>query len=307
MSGFVRSMSICLKRAFRRVILASTVVVSLQACTTARAELYELDLHLHALAGDASDMFDAAANPVSEAPPGGALLPVMSAAKDARPGDDSKWSFTGTASNEPLWVLPKNNLGGRLYLGIGTEEISATDLAGSVTMRFVSLSGPAGGVFSVWNSGSSALTWANDPIPLITSTTGFGLPNALTIDANDHAHFNYGFTAPGLYNVTFEATATLADSFGGGTVRGIGTFKFGVFDNDAPYIFPAEGPYTFFEQNFDNAILGNGHMDLGIALKAVPEPSSVALAGLGVAGLVGAELRRRMRRQRKLASVAPQA
>lgn len=40
---------------------------------------------------------------------------------------------------------------------------------------------------------------------------------------------------------------------------------------------------------------------------AVPEPSSVVLAGLGVAGLVGAAVGRRMRRQRQQASVAPQA
>jgi hypothetical protein len=57
------------------------------------------------------------------------------------------------------------------------------------------------------------------------------------------------------------------------------------------------GPYVFFGNTFDNYIYGDGHVDLGVALAPVPEPSSIALAGLGVAGLAGAALRRRMRKQ----------
>lgn len=260
---------------------------------TAQADLYELELHLHASEGISSDMFDSDGNPVGEAPAGGALVPVVSAAKTTRPVG-AAWDFIGTSAGSNLWVLPKTKVNGVLFLGIGAEEISAGDLAGPITLTFQSLSGPSGAVFSMWDIGSFA-----NVIPMVTSASGYGVANTLTIAAGSHNHFNYGFTAPGLYDVTFAATATLASSLGGGQVGGTGTFRFGVFDTGSPYPEPdpMAGPYVFFENTFDNYIYGDGHVDLGVALAPVPEPSSIALAGLGVAGLAGAALRRRMRKQ----------
>ena len=276
-----------------RVAIFVAVLAAPMCCSlTARADLYELELHLHSEVA-APDMFDSAGNPVSEAPAGSALLPVVSGT-DTRPSGSS-WDFTGTSSGSSLWVLEKSGNNG-LYLGIGAEEISASDLDGPITLTFQSLSGPSGGVFSMWNS---TVSWSDSPTALVTSASGFNLANTLTIAAGGHTHFNYGFTTPGLYDVTFEATATLAEALGGGQVAGTGTFRFGVFDTGSPYPEPdpMQGPYVFFGNTFDNYIYGDGHVDLGVALAPVPEPSSVALAGLGVAGLAGAALRRRMRKQ----------
>jgi surface-anchored protein len=289
MTAMILSPMKILRVAFFVAVLAAPMWCSLMA----QADLYELELHLHASEGLGSDMFDTAGQPVGEAAAGGALLPVVSAAKSTRPVG-SEWNFTGTTSGSNLWVLPKTSQPGVLFLGIGAEEISSSDLDGPITLAFQSLSGPSGSVFSMWDVG----TFGN-MTPLVTSASGFSLSNTLTIAAGGHTHFNYGFTTPGLYDVTFEATATLAEALGGGQVAGTGTFRFGVFDTGSPYPEPdpMAGPYVFFGNTFDNYIYGDGHVDLGVALAPVPEPSSIALAGLGVAGLVGAALRRRMRKQ----------
>lgn len=288
-TAMIASPSNGVRRALSLMALASLMWCSV----TAYADLYELELHLHASEGVKSDMFDTAGQPAGEAPAGGALLPVVSAAISARPAG-SDWDFTGTAPGSNLWVLPKTSQSGVLFLGIGTEEVSSSDLDGPITLTFQSLNGPSGGVFSMWDFG----TFGN-MMPLVTSASGFNLSNTLTIAANDHTHFNYGFTTPGLYDVTFAATATLAEALGGGEVAGTGTFRFGVFDTGSPYPEPdpMQGPYVFFGTTFDNYIYGDGHVDLGVALVPVPEPSSIALAGLGVAGLAGAALRRRMRKR----------
>lgn len=291
MRCFMLATTVLMARARIGLLPFFVLTVCVLSCASTRAELYELDLHLHALSGTGSDMFDSSGAPISEAAPGGALLPVVSAAQMMRPSGTT-WDFTGAASGSNLWVLPKSKAAGILFLGIGAEEIEAADLAGAITFAFQGLSGPAGGVFSMWDVGSFG-----NPQPLITSASGFGLPNALTIAAGGHSHFNYGFTAPGLYEVTFQATANLAASLGGGEVSGIGTFKFGVFDTGSTYPEPDPlvGPYAFFGTNFDNYIYGDGHVDLGMALVPVPEPSSMALAGLGAAGVLAAGYRRRRR------------
>ncbi len=271
-------------------VQALVFLVMLATCDVriAHASAYELEPHLHA-EGVFTDMFNSAGEPINEAPAGGALLPVVNSAKTNRP-TGAEWNFTGTSSGSNLWVLPKNSTPGVLFLGIGAEELTSADISGPVTLAFQSLSAPSGGVFSVWDFNQfGSLT------PLITSASGFGLGNSLTIAVGGHSHFNYGFTTPGLYQVTFLASATLSSSLGGGEVSGTGTFSFGVFDVGQSYPTEPLAPYVFFGQTFDNFIYGDGHVDMGVALTAVPEPSSVALAGLGVAGVLAAGWRRRRR------------
>jgi surface-anchored protein len=270
------------------LVQALVFLVMLAKCDVrvAHASAYELEPHLHA-EGVFSDMFNSAGESINEAPAGGALLPVVSSARTNRPAG-AQWDFTGTSSGSNLWVLPKNSTPGVLFLGIGAEEITSADITGPITLAFQSLSAPSGGVFSVWDFNQfGSLT------PLITSASGFGLGNSVTIAAGGHSHFNYGFTTPGLYQVTFLASATLSSSLGGGEVSGTGTFSFGVFGVGQSY--PAEplAPYVFFGQTFDNFIYGDGHVDMGVALTAVPEPSSVVLAGLGAAGVLAVGWRRR--------------
>jgi hypothetical protein len=63
-------------------------------------------------------------------------------------------------------------------------------------------------------------------------------------------------------------------------------FVYGVYDFDSPPVFEE---FDLARHEAETWVENN--------LVAVPEPSSIALAGLGVAGLVGAALRRRMRKQ----------
>jgi hypothetical protein len=61
--------------------------------------------------------------------------------------------------------------------------------------------------------------------------------------------------------------------------------------------FAASDPFLLvFNRGLGNPAFESG-VDAMVQVTAVPEPSSIALAGLGVAGLAGAALRRRMRKQ----------
>lgn len=283
-------MNISLRRAVLSCVwfLGCSVLVAFGA-GKARSATYEFDLHLHS---EDADLFDSSGVGIEEAEADSAMLPVVSAAKGTRPAG-TQWDFTGTTSGASLWVLPKTQDVNLIFLGIGAEEVAPADLAGNITLAFDSLVGPAGAAFSMWDVDAFAT-----PVPLVTSVSGFGaVPNQITVIPGSHAHYNVGFTAPGLYDVTFTASATLAAALGGGSVSGTATYSFGVFDTGESYpsTAPAPGPYSFFGRSFDNFMLNTGHVDLGTGLVVVPEPSSLALAGLGVAALAVAA-RRRCRR-----------
>ena len=269
-------------RCLPRALLVASVIGPLVMTGSAHASNYELDLHLHS---EEIDPPEAAAD--------AALLPVVAAAKTTRPVS-SVYDFTGAAAGGPLWLLPKNQNQSVLFLSVGTEELLPADFTGSLTWTLTSVTGSNGGVapgvFSVWNVDNFA-----NVIPLMSTASGAGTPNAFNVAAGTHTHFNYGFTAPGLYNVEFSVSAPLASALGGGSAVGSATYSFGVFDTGSDYSYPPEVPWTYEGQSFSVALVGNEHIDMGVGLVAVPEPSTFALSALGAVTLLGLRLGRHRR------------
>jgi surface-anchored protein len=85
-----------------------------------------------------------------------------------------------------------------------------------------------------------------DPILLMNSGDGITLADALTVGTGSHSHFNWAFSAAGDYTLTFEAVG----------------------------------------DSILNGLTSSGNVDYLFTVQAVPEPSTFALAGLGLAALV---------------------
>lgn len=275
-----------------RALLVVSIMGPFTTSGFVHASNYELDLHLHS---EEIDPPEAAAD--------AALLPVVAAAKTTRPVS-SVYDFTGATAGGPLWLLPKNQNQSVLFLSVGTEELLSADFTGPLAWTLTSVTGSNGGaapgVFSVWNVDNFA-----NVIPLMSTASGAGTPNAFNVDAGTHTHFNYGFTAPGLYNVEFSVTAPLASALGGGSAVGSATYSFGVFDTGSDYSYPPEVPWTYGGQSFSVALVGNEHIDMGVGLVAVPEPSTFVLSALGAVSLLGLRLGRHLRQGRKKLVLSP--
>ena len=129
--------------------------------------------------------------------PGEAVFAVGPASAGVSPGG-AYVSFLGAAGT-PVWILPTAEKEQLPFLGFGTEELTAADWSGNLTLSLKAISGP--GTFSVWGvSGFGA------PELKMSSVNGISADDRLLLVPGSHGHFNVGFSAPGDYRVTLEAS-----------------------------------------------------------------------------------------------------
>ena len=131
--------------------------------------------------------------------------------------DDPDFSLLGPPGDR-IWVVPEIYNPEIIYLGIGAPLLGRNIFAGGLSnrgqlsMRLISVTGTgpeAGGTLTMWQSGFP-------PRVHFSSADGIGPDDRLEgITANFHAHYNWAFTEPGLYRVTFEFSGTLVPELGG--------------------------------------------------------------------------------------------
>ena len=175
-----------------------------------------------------------------------AFIPLSSTI--SRPAG-SQWDFTGVITGGTIYVAPEGEEAGVVFLGLGSEEIAdGTFVANTVTFSLDSLSGPDGGVFALWQT-----DFLGQPIVALSSTSGG--QTSFDVITGDHGHYNWGFTAPGVYELTFTVSGVL------------------VGDSE-----PITDTATF---------------TFAVGATPIPEPSSfAALGGLAVLGLAASRRRR---------------
>lgn len=141
----------------------------------------------------------------------------------------------GVATGAPIWLTAagSNDQGIAPLVGIAAEDVvPGTFVNNQLTLRLVGFSGPGqiAGFIPVVNG---------TPTPAFRTDNGLNASDVATVIAGaGHQDYVFAFSAPGLYNLTFEATGELV---GGGTRTGTGTYNFGVNFANVPVVIPEAG------------------------------------------------------------------
>ncbi|MCX4702646.1 choice-of-anchor M domain-containing protein [Streptomyces sp. NBC_01352] len=158
--------------------------------------------------------------------PGEVVMHVRPAAKRKIPDG---YTFLGTPG-DAVWWLPLQQNAGIVWPGWNTTEYAKADLDGRVAFRLDSVQGP--GNIAMFHNDAMG-------VPVVSLNSGDGLPDAHTLGAGTHSHFDWVFSAEGVYRTTFTVSATLAD---GTKVSDTETIAWVVGDDTDPStVTPGEG------------------------------------------------------------------
>lgn len=180
---------------------------------------------------------------------------VPSLAQTTRPAG-SQFDFLGVPPGAPIWVLPQVQNPQLNYVGIGAEDLDPDDFMGDLQLQLVGFRGPAGAQYSAFQTSPFGQI-----LLYIATSDGISPGDFVPFGAGNELHYNQVFTAPGIYELDYQAVGTLAN--GMVVTSPVTTYTFGV------ETLPAG---------------------------AVPEPGTLTLLGVGCVAVVAPLLRRRTKK-----------
>lgn len=125
----------------------------------------------------------------------------------------AQWDFLGVAAGEPVYILPSSGIPSTVpYLGFSTE-LPSVAVFEEITISLTGFSGPSGSTFALYSSSS------NIPMQFFQGNI---LGAMLTLEPGNHEHFNWSFSHPGSYTLTF----TFSGLLGNATVSGSADYGF---------------------------------------------------------------------------------
>ena len=110
----------------------------------------------------------------------------------------SAWDFLGVASGQNVWIFTQLN-NHYAWLGFHDTQLSFTQ---ALQIRLHSVEGPAGGVFSLYNTSTSVLL---NSIDGISSADVFSKPQS-------HAHMNWAFSKKGMWRISLTVQGFLGSN-----------------------------------------------------------------------------------------------
>jgi len=161
---------------------------------------------------------------------------VPTTAQRSRPSG-SQWNTIGGTSGGPVWILPQNQDPSMPWPGLTTEdgELREQPWTGVTpfTVRLTNVVKPPNADFAMFTVGPFG-----DPTYYFATSDGIGSADQVSVPLNTHAHYNWSFTQPGNYEMTFDFVANHQTL---GTLTETATYSFQVIPEPSAALLAVAG------------------------------------------------------------------